>query len=198
MAEVADHEARRLVQEDARLVAAAANSGRISVDNVPNWMMAMKADRAGTRRTLASLAPVLADMRRANGVDPAVESAQGKVMASLGRLGIQPSKPQPTVRTKSVQAASPIADARERAILDDLGLPIARVPDPVRLVEGKDPATWTRQERDDAAIWALGPAFRAGLKPPPGTARIYQPSPNDHMEFVDGHWRAKSDYQGRA
>ena len=95
MAEATDHEARRLVQEDARLVAAAANSGRISVDNVPQWMMAMKADRAGTRRTLASLAPVWADMRRAVGVDPEVEAVHSNVM---GRLGLSTGKPGPAAQ----------------------------------------------------------------------------------------------------
>jgi hypothetical protein len=181
-----------LVREDARLVAAAANDGRISVDNAPNWMMAMKADRAGTRKTLASLTSVRAAPFPASGVGADVEQIHNAVM---GRLGI---KPAPAAPRTVAASASPVADARERAILDDLGLPIAQVPNPVRLIEGKDPATWTQQERDDAALWALGPAFRAGLKPPPGTARIYQPSPNDHMEFVDGQWRAKSDYQGRA
>jgi hypothetical protein len=169
---------------------------KILASHADSWLTAFKSDFKAAKAALAALCPGRAVALAAASRSPApagsdLDRVHGRVTAQLG------VKPMPTPRTVAA-SASPIADARERAILDDLGLPIAQVPDPVRLVEGKDPATWTQQERDDAALWALGPAFRAGLKPPPGTARIYQPSPNDHMEFVDGQWRAKSDYQGRA
>jgi len=195
MAEVTGDQAA-LVRDDGRLVAAAANDGRISVDNVPQWMMAMKADRAGTRKTLASLTSVRAALFPGSGADPELEKIHGQVMARLGVASPPGAKPVPRPVAAS---ASPVADARERAILDGMGLPIARVPDPVRLVEGKDPATWTQKERADADLWRLGPAFRAGLQPPPGTARIFQPSPNDHSIFVEGEgWQPNPNYQPRS
>ncbi len=174
------------MREDARLVAAAANAGRISVDNCTNWMMAMKADRPGTRRTLASLTPVLRIVADAE----AVEAVHGRVMA---RLGLPTGEPAPrTVEASSQAPPSP------RTAVDDLGAPISPVPPPVRLVHGKDPATWTQQERDDAALWALGPAFRAGLKPPPGGDAIYQPSPKEPYRYdeSEGRFVPKDRYLG--
>ena len=189
MAEVADHEARRLVQEDARLVAAAANSGRISVDNVPQWMMAMKADRAGTRRTLASLAPVWADMRRAAGVDPEVEAVHSNVM---GRLGLSTGKPRPA---RTVQAASGFG----RQPSEVLPAPYAQpdVPAPVRIRRGTDPAEWTERQRQDFALRQLGQKFWPGTKPPPAQDVWYQPSPNDVSRYDEatGQWVEKNPYR---
>jgi hypothetical protein len=36
-----------------------------------------------------------------------------------------------------------------------------------QLIGGKPHSEWTYEEGRDAALWALGPRFRAGLKPPP-------------------------------
>ncbi|MBZ4609145.1 hypothetical protein GBP66_00230 [Mycobacterium avium subsp. hominissuis] len=87
---------------------------------------------------------------------------------------------------------------------DSLGLPIPGVPAPVRLVHGKDPATWTRQERDDAVLYALGGRFAAaaaarGIPRPPGSAGYYQPSPNDVSYYDEAaqEWRPNPNYQPR-
>ena len=171
MAEATDHEARRLVQEDARLVAAAANSGRISVDNVPQWMMAMKADRAGTRRTLASLAPVSADMRRAVGVDPEVEAVHSNVM---GRLGLSTGKPGPA---RTVEAASGFGRQPGEVLPSELRTP--DMPPPVVIQRGKPKSEWTQREIEDQIQRRLGQKFWPGTKPPPPGDVVYLPSPND-------------------
>ncbi len=190
-------EAERLVQEDARLVAAAANSGRIALDNVPNWMLAMKADRAGTRRTLASLAPVWEDMRRAAGVDSEAESGHAGVMAALRRQGIEPAPvAQPSPQT--VEAATYRAPLSIGPVVDDLGIPIQQTPPPVRISRGKDPSTWTERERQDFALRQLGPAFHLGTKPPPAHDAWYQPGPNDPSVYVEGQgWQPNPNYQPR-
>ncbi len=81
----------------------------------------------------------------------------------------------------------------ESGAVDMLGIPIAPLPEPVRLTRGKPPEQWSKQERDDAALWQLGPAFRAGLRPPPGGESVYVPSPDDHSYYdsATGEWRPK-------
>lgn len=54
---------------------------------------------------------------------------------------------------------------------------------PVMIAPGRPRETWSEQEKRDAAHWALGPRFRAGLKPPPQEPVWYQPSPNDTAYF---------------
>jgi hypothetical protein len=189
MAEVADHEARQLVQEDARLVAAAANSGRISVDNVPQWMMAMKADRAGTRRTLASLAPVRADMRRAAGIDPEVEAVHSNVM---GRLGLSTGKPGPA---RTVEAASGFGRQPGEVLPNPLSQP--DIPPPVVLKRGKPQSEWTKREIEDHLQRKLGRKFWPGTRPSPPGDEIYLPSPADVSRFDEatGQWIPKNPYR---
>jgi hypothetical protein len=91
------------------------------------------------------------------------------------------------------------AVARERAVLDDLGLPIAQVPPPVRISRGSDPSEWTERQRQDFALRQLGPQFWPGTKAPPAQDGWYQPSPNDHSEYVEGEgWRPNANYQPRS
>lgn len=184
-----DHEARRLVQEDARLVAAAANSGRISVDNVPQWMMAMKADRAGTRRTLASLAPVWADMRRAAGVDPEAEAVHSNVM---GRLGLSTGKLRPA---RTVEADSGFGRQPGEVLPDPLPRP--DIPAPVVIQRGKPQSEWTQREIEDYLQRKLGQKFWPGTKPAPPGDVVYIPSPNDTSFFDEstGHWVEKTPYK---
>ncbi|MBS4730065.1 hypothetical protein MSM1_17550 [Mycobacterium sp. SM1] len=77
---------------------------------------------------------------------------------------------------------------------DMVGLPLGGEDmEPVRLVTGKPPEQWTEQEREDWFLWQLGPQFRVGLKPPPGGASYYIPSPNDPYYFnrATGRFEAK-------
>ncbi|MCV7100911.1 hypothetical protein H7I01_10995 [Mycobacterium palustre] len=77
----------------------------------------------------------------------------------------------------------------------------------MRLVRGKPPEQWTQQERDDAALYALGPRFAAaaaarGIPRPPGSSGYYQPTGVEPYEPVDVgggqiEWRAKDRYIGR-
>ncbi|MBO0883100.1 MAG: hypothetical protein J2P17_22750 [Mycobacterium sp.] len=84
------------------------------------------------------------------------------------------------------------------ARVDMTGAPL---PDlmPVRLVEGRPHEEWTRQEWRDAYSWQLGPRFRVGLKPPPGDASYYIPSPNDVSTYDprSREWVPKSNTEAR-
>ncbi|KMV23262.1 hypothetical protein BMW24_022975 [Mycobacterium heckeshornense] len=76
---------------------------------------------------------------------------------------------------------------------DLAGLPVGELSQPVRITRGRPPEKWTDAEVRDALQWQLGPRFRAGLRPPPGSEGVYLPSPGDHY-FVDprtGEWTPK-------
>jgi hypothetical protein len=110
------------------------------------------------------------------------------VLAALSPDGMAPRR---------VEAAAPADAVRERAILDSLGLPIAQVPDPVRIRRGVPPEQWTQQQHSDYFMHKLGTRFSGGgsVKPPPQDV-WYQPSPDDLSEFVEtadgqGYWREK-------
>jgi len=207
----------RLQAEDRQIVAAAINDGRIPVARREFWLDALQRDRGGNRVVLASLASGLPPAEKV-AEDSDVERVHARIMASLG---IPTGKRQAPRTVAAAQAPSqgvaetPYQSAlRRRAeepsqlyqaapsqpgdtVRDVLGVPIPGVPAPVRLVRGKDPATWTQQERDDAALWHLGPAFRRGLKPPPGGAGYYRPSPNDVSSYdeASGEWRSKDGWE---
>jgi hypothetical protein len=75
---------------------------------------------------------------------PGPDDLQEKVMALMGYPGVMPPQPAP--------------EPRQPKRVD--------IPRP-KLASGKEYSDWTQKEADDALLWALGPAFRAGLKPPP-------------------------------
>lgn len=181
---------RWLQGEDSRLVAAAVNDGRVLAQSREKWLDALKADRETNRSLLASLTPVIPPSESVV-VDAESERVHERVLASLGiRKMPRASTPPPTAAPPQSSPATPV--------YDDLGLPIApQMPDLVRISRGKPRSEWTAQEREDAALWKLGPAFRAGLKPPPVGDGYYLPSPNDATEFVKGEWRPKDNYLGR-
>lgn len=164
--------------EDRRIVFAAVNDGRIPESRIDFYIEAMLKDRQGVR----------------------------SILAVLARPSTPPRNRVVDARTQSPlqRAAGVVAwdETPQDEIVDSLGLPIPGVPAPVRIQRGKPYDKWTQQEKDDAALWALGPRFRNGLKPPPGGDSIYQPSPNDPYEFVQtgngqGEFRAKDQYLGR-
>lgn len=188
---------QRARAEDRRIVIAAYNEGKITQSRIDFWCSAMQRDRAGNRAVLASLAPGLPPAEKLP-VDPDVEHVHGKVLTRLG-IAPRPATARPQAVTASSQPPSPNSTMR-----DSLGLPIPGVPAPVRLVHGRDPATWTRQERDDAVLYALGGRFAAaaaarGIPRPPGSAGYYQPSPNDVSYYDEAaqEWRPNPNYQPR-
>ena len=173
-------ESTGLTPEDARIIAAAANDGRISPDNIDVWCNAMRADRDGTRKTLASIVSIKADLYTAEQVHAAV----------LGRLGItEPTKPRP------VAAASPEAIANERAVLDAFGLPVADMPAPVLMRKGVNVEDYTQEQHFDRFLNMLGGRFKAYAKPLPQGDSWYLPSPNDTVEFKNGQWVEKNPYR---
>lgn len=150
---------------------AAANDGRITSDSVPQWLMAMHADRTGTRKTLASLTSVRANLAHTSAGGTGADHAERAVMASLARLGIQP----PSRKVAARGAPAPAGYAAP-------GLPSAR-----EMQWGKPVDQWTQKERDDATQWQLGPRFRQGLKPPPGGVSYYIPSGDPSTVEVPDH-----------
>jgi hypothetical protein len=164
--------------EDRRIVFAAVNDGRIPEHRVDFYIEAMLKDREGVRGILAVLAQPSTPPRKR-----VVDARAGSALQRATGVVATDTTPQDE-------------------IVDSLGLPIPGVPAPVRIQRGKPREQWTKQEVDDAALWALGPKFRNGLKPPPGSDTVYQPSPNDPYEFVQtgngqGEFRAKDQYLGR-
>ena len=177
---------------DERTVAAAINAGKIGPGRKHHWLNALRADRPGTTRLLASLAPALPPAE-AVAADADMERVHDRVMASLGIKGAAPS---PRARTqRPVAAASGFG--RQPGEVRPAELPPPAIPPPVRIVRGKPPEQWTSRERDDALLWRLGGPFRRGLRPPPGGDGWYHPSPNDHSEYdpTTGQWRAKTHQQ---
>ncbi|CAG6851138.1 hypothetical protein PICSAR240_03912 [Mycobacterium avium subsp. paratuberculosis] len=188
---------QRARADDRRIVIAAYNEGRIPQSRIDFWCEAMQRDRAGNRAILAALAPGLAPPEKLP-TDPQIEHVHAKVLA---RMGIRPPASAPTSQT--VAASSPPPSPG----VDDLGIPIAPLPPPVRIVHGKDPATWSKEERDNALLYGLGPRFAAaaaarGIPRPPGGSGYYQPTGIEPYEPVDLgggqiEWRAKPDYRPR-
>lgn len=76
------------------------------------------------------------------------------------------------------------------------GNPIAPL-EAVQIVNGTPPEQWSREQIESAHLWALGPRFRAGLQPPPGSTEIFIPSPNSHSYFDEarGQWVEKRPYR---
>ncbi|MDI3314494.1 MAG: hypothetical protein QJR12_09495 [Mycobacterium sp.] len=77
---------------------------------------------------------------------------------------------------------------------DLAGLPLDDLGEPVRITHGRPPEEWSDAEVRDALLWRLGPRFRAGLKPPPGSTSYYIPSPGDVSRFdpATGRWVPKT------
>lgn len=96
---------------------------------------------------------------------------------------------------RRVEASAPAPPAGP---VDMLGIPLPPLAEPVRLVRGKPPERWSRQERDDAALYALGGRFAQaaaarGIPAPPGASGYYIPSPNDPSVYDEksGEWLPK-------
>lgn len=204
---IADHRTRQHAQRnrelepaDKRLVAAALAQGKITKASEAQWLKALQDDRDGTQKILANLAPgLLPNGRVAGGADADLERVHDRVMAALG---IKPP-PEPTSAPQRVAAAAPQAPPPPSGTpVDMLGLPVSVMPDPVRIFRGKPPEQWTQQEVGDYFLRQLGPRFYPGTNPPPAGDVWYQPSPNDHSEYVEtadgqGYWQDKNDYLGR-
>ncbi|BBY35889.1 hypothetical protein MMAN_58050 [Mycobacterium mantenii] len=174
-------------RQDALLVAAAANDGRISPDFVPQWLMAMKADRPGTRKTLASLVSPRADMLRAAGVDPDLEYdleyAYDRIVAPLdlsrddadrrlvnaaiaeGKIGLES-------RQTWLNALATNHDAAAQTIASMPATPritrsvMASQSSRQSPVQGRSGAEIDADPAYRDVAWRLGPGFRNGLKPP--------------------------------
>jgi hypothetical protein len=129
-------------------------------------------------------------------VDVAVAYAQGGVVAELRRAGV--------VITPSIEAAAPALPAPGSAVpqlqYDSVGLPVPPIPAPVRIVRGKDPATWTDAEKNNSTVRQMFPGLRHLLPPDPGSAGTYLPTPNQpslpvQMENGDIEWRSNPNYR---
>lgn len=192
-----------MTKEDARLVAAAANDGRISPDTVLQWMNAIRADPVGTRKSLASLRSVRRDVLCAAGIDPDLEETHQKFLQRVANIGIR-------VGNTGIQAPRPVVAASHQdpgpssgVAVDMLGIPIPQVPPPVRISKGTPPEQWTERQIQDAHLRRLGPRFHPGTEPPPKGDEWFQPSGNEPFEFVPnadgngGHWREKPNYQAK-
>jgi hypothetical protein len=82
------------------------------------------------------------------------------------------------------------------AAVDNCGMPIAGIPEPVLLRKGVDPATWTKEQEHNQFAHLLGGKFAIGRpKPPNPHDAYYWPSPNDHSELVNGEWVEKNPYR---
>lgn len=152
-----------------RVVAAAIGDGRISAKSRPAWLKALAEDPAGTRRVIASLMPVPADLvgaRRAV-VDRGVDADTAEMERILAKLTGQPvpdgdtgaAVPRINRDVMAAQASSTPRPATTRSDAEIL----------------EDPAY-----RDVA--WRLGPRARAGLKPP--EARWTGPDPLYDDEYT--------------
>lgn len=122
----------------ARAVTDAVNAGRIPLDSAPEWLVRLKNDPAQAT-ILASLAP---------GLMPHMNAGGNPIRSAL-QTGTVP--PPPPVERPTREIA--------------LGGGLMKME--AQLISGKPHSEWTYEEGRDAALWALGPRFRAGLKPPP-------------------------------
>jgi hypothetical protein len=173
---------------DARLIADAANRGKISVDNLPEWLLAMRADPAGTRATIAKLAPF----------QPRVSDAASVVYASVGVEDALRSMGVNAPRGSVSAAAAPLP--APGVVTDSIGGTMSTIPAPVRIVRGKDPATWTDAEKNNATARQMFPGLRHLLPPDPGSAGYYLPTGSEHslpVQQPDGtvEWVANPNYR---
>jgi hypothetical protein len=173
---------------DARLIADAANRGKISVDNVPEWIMAMRADPASTRATIAKLAPWR----------PRVSDAATVVYAGVGIEDALRSMGINAPRGSVSAAAAPLP--APGVVTDSIAGTMSTIPAPVRIVRGKDPATWTDAEKNNATVRQMFPGLRHLLPPDPGSAGTYLPTPNQpslpvQMENGEIEWRSNPNYR---
>jgi hypothetical protein len=169
--------------EDEKIINAAVKHGKISPDYVRMWIHAMVADRAGTRRTLAELPAGWAatDPERAAKV---VASASGGTVAAAAFRG------------GTLRGGGTNPPPAPPAAVDNCGMPIAGIPEPVLLRKGVDPATWTKEQEHNQFAHLLGGKFAIGRpKPPNPHDAYYWPSPNDHSELVNGEWVEKNPYR---
>jgi|SRR5271169_2363729 len=128
-------------KERGRAVAHAVNTGRIPLDRAPYWMQQLKADPA-KKAILASLAP-------------------GLIPGSRGL----PQNVNP-IRSALHTGTPPAAPPQERVTREiELGGGLVKMQ--AQLIGGKPHSEWTYEEGRDAMLWAMGPRFRQGLKPPP-------------------------------
>jgi hypothetical protein len=176
---------------DARLIADAANRGKISVDNVPEWIMAMRADPASTRATIAKLAPWRPR------VSDAATVAYGSVgiEQTLHRMGV--NAPRGSVSAAAAPLPAP------GVVTDSIGGTMSTIPAPVRIVRGKDPMTWTDAEKNNSTVRQMFPGLRHLLPPDPGSAGTYLPTlsqPSLPVQQPDGSvaWVPNPNYQNMA
>jgi hypothetical protein len=108
--------------------------------------------------------------KRRNLIEAAKQSVQEVRLQKADRRAID----------ATVAASSdPFADARERQVLDQLGLPVAQVPPPVLLQKGIDPADYNREDQYRDFMHKIGLGRQLGVPRPPAGDSWYQPSPND-------------------
>lgn len=115
--------------EDVRIVAAAVKDGRISAASRQTWMSALRQDREGTRRVLASLTPVPTIAGGTSKANPnsAVDAENAAVYAKItGRPYAASQAPQAapfTPRSAAGHAALPSASNNqqpyERRVITD-------------------------------------------------------------------------------
>jgi hypothetical protein len=182
-----------LAPQDAALVAAAANDGRIASDNVVDWVCAMIADPAGTRAAIAKLAPLPTIVSKAAGV----AYGQRGVEETLRRMGV--NAPPGSVAAAAAPLPAP-GSALPQLPYDSVGLPIPPIPGPVRLVSGKPPEEWTKTERDNALLRQMFPGLRDRIPPAPGSVSVYQPTGREHSlpvqhENGDIEWVPNPNYR---
>ena len=181
---------QRALAEDKSLVVAAVNDGRLAPTRIQFWLDALKADRAGCRQVIASLA---AGPKPAVPIeDPHVEVARQGVAAALKRVGIA----EPPRRVAAAPAPLPAPEVA----FDSIGGALSQIPAPVRIVRGKDPATWSDREMNDATAYQMFPGLRDRLPKPPGSAGFYQPTgsePSLPVQQPDGtvEWAANPNYR---
>jgi hypothetical protein len=177
----------REVAEDRRIIAAAVADGRLPANRAEFWCTALKnGNRAANRAVVGMLTPGWRSPEQVAAADD-LQRVHAKVMAQSGVV------PQPL---RSVAASGDLqADLRERQVLDLFGLPVAQTPAPVLLRKGTSPADYTPEQQYQNFAHKLGGKFTEGVPKPPGGDVIYQPSPNDVVEFRDGQWVEKRPYK---
>jgi hypothetical protein len=179
--------------EDRRIVLAAVNDGRIPASRVGFWLDACARDRTGNREIIAVLAPGLPPKEPI--ADPDVAYASEGVKSALGRLGFTPAP-------RTVEAAGLRANPlpSPTAAFDSIGGALSQIPAPVRMVRGKDPATWTDAEKNNAVARQMFPGIRHLLPPDPGSAGYYLPTGSEprlpvQLESGDIEWRSNPNYR---
>jgi hypothetical protein len=116
-------------------VADAVRSGRIPLDQAPEWLARLKSDPSKAQY-LRELAP---------GFRP---PSGNPVRRSLD-TGTPPPPPPVDRPTREIALGGGLINMQ------------------AQLIGGKPHSEWSYAEQRDAALWAMGPRFRQGLKPPP-------------------------------